>query len=68
VCWCEPATVHSVTAGAAADGNALATVTWRGAQYQAAYPAAYTPVVGHTVLLLIQPPQLAILCRVIGTP
>lgn len=65
----EPATVATVTAGAAADGNALATVTWRGIAVPAAYLASYTPVVGHTVLVLYQPPGgLVILDHVIGTP
>lgn len=66
--WLEPAVVYSVTAGAATDGNALCVVTWRGIQTPVAYAAAYTPVVGHTVLLNVQPPSLVILCRVIGKP
>lgn len=66
--WLEPAVVYSVTPGGASDGNALAVVTWRGIQQSVAYSAAYTPVVGHTVLLNIQPPSLVIICRVIGTP
>lgn len=67
--WCEPAVVATVTPGAAADGNALATVTWRGQSVQAAYLASYTPTVGHTVIVLYQPPAgLLILGRVIGTP
>jgi hypothetical protein len=66
--WVEPGTVLSVTAGAAEDGNALAEVTWRGLSVEAAYLSTYTPVVGHVVLLLVQPPQLTILGRVVGTP
>lgn len=66
--WLEPAVVYSVTAGAASDGNDLCVVTWRGVNVPVAYAAAYTPVVGHTVLLNVQPPSLVILCRVIGTP
>jgi hypothetical protein len=67
--WAEPAVVATVAAGAAADGNALATVTWRGQAVQAAYLASYTPVAGHTVVVLYQPPGgLLILGRVIGTP
>lgn len=66
--WLEPAVVYSVTAGAASDGNALCVVTWRGVNVSVAYSAAYTPVVGHTVLVNVQPPSLVILCRVIGTP
>jgi len=66
--WLEPAVVYSVTAGAASDGNALAVVTWRGVNVPVAYAAAYTPVVGHTVLLNVQPPSLVIVMHVIGTP
>ncbi len=67
--WVEPATVASVSAGAAADGNALVTVTWRGQAIQAAYLASYTPSVSHTVAVLYQPPGgLLILGRIIGTP
>lgn len=66
--WLEPATVFSVVPGGASDGNALATVTWRGVQVPVAYAAAYVPVVGHVVLLNVQPPSVVILCRVIGTP
>jgi hypothetical protein len=65
----EPALVASVSAGAAADGNALVTVTWRGQPAQAAYLASYTPTAGHVVVVLYQPPGgLMILGRVIGTP
>lgn len=65
----EPATVATVVAGGAADGNALVTVTWRGAAIKAAYLASYTPTVGHVVLVLYQPPGgLVILGHVIGTP
>lgn len=66
--WIEQATVSTVTAGAAADGNALAVVTWRGVTQQAAYLATYTPTVGHVVAVAIQAGQLLILGRVIGTP
>ena len=52
--WIEPATVATVTAGGAADGNALTTVTWRGASVQAAYLASYTPTVGHRVAVVVQ--------------
>lgn len=64
-----PAVVTTVSAGAAADGNALVVVTWFGQNVSASYCASYTPVVGHTVLVLYQPPGgLVILDRVIGTP
>jgi hypothetical protein len=67
--WAEPAVVATVAAGAAADGNALVTVTWRGQAIQAAYLSSYTPTVGHNVIVLYQPPGgLLILGRVIGTP
>ena len=61
-------TVTAVTAGAATDGNALVTVTYQGTQVKAAYGAHYTPVVGHVVLMARTGPQLAIVCRLIGTP
>jgi hypothetical protein len=67
--WVEPAVVATVTAGAAADGNALAAVTWRGQTVSAAYLASYTPTAGHVVAVLYQPPGgLLILGRIIGTP
>lgn len=67
--WVEQATVTTVTAGAASDGNAAVTVTWRGSAVPATYLAAYTPTVGHVVAVVVQPPStLLILGRVIGTP
>lgn len=66
--WCEPAVVYSQTPGAASDGFALCVITWRGAQYPVAYAYAYTPVVGDVVLVLVQPPSLTVLCRIVGTP
>jgi hypothetical protein len=66
--WFEPAVVYSVTPAGARDGNALCTVTWRGTQTPAAYSSSYAPVVGHVVLLGVQPPSVVILCRLIGTP
>lgn len=66
--WFEPAVITVVAAGAASDGNALVTVSWRGGTYYVPYLAAYTPVVGHTVLLLHQHPQVVIVGRVLGTP
>lgn len=62
------ATVTTVTAGGAVDGNALVTVTWRGTPVQAAYAAAYTPVVNHVVLCAYDGVRLTILCRIIGQP
>jgi len=61
-------TVATVTAGAAADGNPLVTVSWQGKAIRAAYASSYTPVTGHVVLMARVGPQLAIVCRLIGTP
>lgn len=67
--WVEQAVVKTVTAAGAADGNALVTVTWRGQDVFASYLSSYTPVAGHVVAVVIQPPSLPlILSRVIGTP
>lgn len=67
--WVEQATVIAVTAGAAVDGNALCVVRWRGADVAAAYCQSYTPAVGHTVLVIAQPPAPPVVVgRVIGTP
>jgi hypothetical protein len=66
--WLEPAVVYSVTAGGASDGNALCVVTWRGVHVPTAYPASYSPTVGHVVLLNIQPPSVVIVMHVVGTP
>lgn len=66
--WLEPAVVSSVIPGGASDGNALVTVTWRSTEVPCAYAAAYAPVVGHVVLVNVQPPSITILARVIGTP
>jgi hypothetical protein len=63
------ATVTTVTAGGASDGNALVYVTWRGAEGPVAdYPDSYTPVVGHRVLCALVDDQLSILHHSIGTP
>ncbi len=65
----EPGQIATVTAGAAADGNALVEVTYRGVTVAAAYPSTYTPVVGHTVNLLVTSAgSVFILGRFIGTP
>lgn len=66
--WVEQAVIATVTAGAAADGNALVAVTWRGVSQQAAYLATYTPTVGHVVAVAVQAGQILILGRIIGTP
>lgn len=60
-------TVTAVSAGAAADGNALVTVSWRGTSTYATYGSHYTPVVGHVVFMARTQP-LHIIDRIIGTP
>lgn len=59
--------VAAVAPGAAADGNALVSVTWMGTETEVTYGAHYTPVVGHVVLMARTQP-FAIICRLIGTP
>lgn len=68
VSWLEPATVMTVTAGGATDGASLCQVAWRGVTIPVAYLASYSPVVGHVVLLNVQPPQVVIVGRVVGIP
>jgi len=61
------ATVATVTAGGAGDGNALVTVTWRGQVLEVAdYPDSYTPVVNHRVLCAVVDSQLSILHHSVG--
>ncbi len=68
-CWIEPGVIAAVTAGAAADGNDLASVTYRGTTTDAPYLASYTPTVGHIVALLVQSTgNVLVLGRIIGTP
>lgn len=64
----EQATVTAVQTGAAADGNDLVTVAWRGLDVPAPYPAGLALSVGQVVLVAYQDPQLLILSRLIGTP
>ena len=64
----EQGTVVTVAAGAAADGNALVTVSWRGTNVACPYPSTYSPAVGHVVLLLIDPPRVVIAAQLVGTP
>lgn len=65
----EPATIATVTAGAASDGNALATVTYRGVTQDAPYLDSYTPTAGHVVALHTSSDgSLLILGQIIGTP
>lgn len=63
------ATVTAVVAGAASDGNAKVTVTWRGKPLIASgYASSYTPVNGHRVLCDLIDNQLIVAYRVIGKP
>lgn len=61
-------TVASVTAGAAADGNAAVVVTVGDDGIPAPYLAAYTPVVGHMVRVQFVNGSPLIIGRVIGWP
>jgi hypothetical protein len=63
-----PAVIQNVQSGAATDGNALVTVTLLGEQFNASYSSAYSPVIGHTVLVLMQGSIPHIMHRMIGTP
>lgn len=61
--------VSSVTAGGAADGNALVQVSYRGSSNAAAgYLNTYTPVANDWVLFVRVDDQLIVLGRVIGRP
>lgn len=62
------ATVTTVQAAAAVDGNPLATCTWQQATFTAAYLASYTPTAGHQVLVLLVGSDPVIIGRVVGTP
>jgi hypothetical protein len=64
----DPATVVSVEAGAAADGNALVAVQWGGITTFVPYLSTYAPVVGDVVAVLVQGPQVVVLGKVNGTP
>lgn len=63
------ASIVTVTAGAASDGNAKVQVSWRGTVCTAnGYAASYTPVVGHRVVCDFTDSQLIIAYRIIGQP
>lgn len=65
----EFATVDSVSAGAASDGNARVTVTWRGTSAVAnGYVNSYTPRVGDRVVCANEGDQLVIVGKIIGQP
>lgn len=63
------ATVTTVTAGGASDGNALVKVTWRGGETKAnGYLNSYTPTLNDRVICLFVDGQLIVLGRIIGQP
>lgn len=63
------ATVATVTAGAAGDGNALVTVTWMGATVTCSgYVNTYTPQPTDRVVCLYIGNQLIVVGKVIGHP
>lgn len=64
------ATVATVTAGAAGDGNALVKVRWRDSELTVSgYSAGYTPGVGHRVrCTLTDDNKLYIDYRIVGYP
>lgn len=63
------ATVTSISAGAAADGNALVAISYRGSETTVAgYAASYTPGVGHRVKCSTVDHQVVIDERIIGYP
>jgi len=61
-------TIHTVTAGASADGVAAAVVTVDGNDIAAPYAASYTPTVGHLVMVLLIDNSPFILGRIVGLP
>lgn len=66
-CWCEPGVVTTVITGYLADpADAVVTVTWRNTVVPVSYVSSYTPVEGDVVLLLIQPPSVIVLGRIVG--
>lgn len=63
------ATVTSVTTGAATDGGAVVTVTYRGEELTvAAYITSHTPVAGERSLLRSVDNQLILIGRLGGFP
>lgn len=62
------ATVTSVAAGGASDGNALVVINWQGVDIAAPYVSTYTPTVNHVVAVAKTGSQLLILGRIVGTP
>ena len=63
------ATVTTVTAGGAVDGNALVKVTWRGLEVTVnGYLNSYTPTPGDRVLCGYVDSQLIVKGRIVGSP
>lgn len=63
------ATVTTVTAGGASDGNALVKVTYRGTEFQVqGYNSAYTPAVGHRVVCDVIDAQWFVSYHFVGLP
>lgn len=63
------ATITTVTAGGARDGNALVKVTWFGRENRVnGYVNTYTPVVNDRVVCAYDGVQVVVLGKVIGHP
>lgn len=63
-CWVEPGVVKAAVSGYLADP--IMTVTWRNTDVPCSYVDSYTPAAGDVVLLLIQPPSVICLGRLVG--
>jgi hypothetical protein len=61
-------TVTSITTGTNTDGTTPLTVRVLGATVRAPYDANYTPVVGHSVYVLLSAGSPLVIGRVIGQP
>jgi hypothetical protein len=65
--WLESGVVTAVVTGyAPEETDAIITVSWRGTTVPASYVSPYSPAEGDVVLLLIQPPGVIVLGRLIG--
>lgn len=62
------AVVQSIATGAGSDGGDVVTVTYRGTAIKVPHNSAYTPAVGHVVLLARSAGTWVILCRLSGFP
>lgn len=63
-CWLETGVLYQAITGYFPDP--MVSVLWRGVEVPASYIASYTPNAGDVVLLLIQPPAVHVLGRLIG--